>query len=80
MGIRNWLSSTTAMELGCNMPMGPIKLLDFVGLDTTLFIMDVLFSEFRDPKYAAPPLLRRMVTAGYTGKKAGRGFYEYSKS
>ncbi|RPH39933.1 MAG: 3-hydroxybutyryl-CoA dehydrogenase [Planctomycetota bacterium] len=70
----------TAMELGCNMPMGPIKLLDFVGLDTTLFIMDVLFSEFRDPKYAAPPLLRRMVTAGYTGKKAGRGFYEYSKS
>jgi len=70
----------TAMELGCNMPMGPIKLLDFVGLDTTLFIMDVLFSEFRDPKYAAPPLLRRMVTAGFTGKKAGRGFYEYAKS
>jgi 3-hydroxybutyryl-CoA dehydrogenase len=70
----------TAMELGCNMPMGPIKLMDFVGLDTTLFIMDVLFSEFRDPKYAAPPLLRRMVTAGYTGKKAGRGFYEYPKS
>jgi len=69
----------TAMELGCNMPMGPLKLLDFVGLDTTLFIMDTLFSEFRDPKYAAPPLLRRMVTAGYVGKKAGRGFYDYTK-
>jgi 3-hydroxybutyryl-CoA dehydrogenase len=68
-----------AMELGCNMPMGPIKLLDFVGLDTTLSIMDVLFNEFRDPRYAAPPLLRRMVTAGYVGKKAGRGFYEYAK-
>ena len=70
----------TAMELGCNMPMGPIKLLDFVGLDTTLSIMDVLFSEFRDPRYAAPPLLRRMVSAGYVGKKAGRGFYVYAKS
>jgi 3-hydroxybutyryl-CoA dehydrogenase len=69
----------TAMELGCNMPMGPLKLLDFVGLDTTLYIMDTLFSEFRDPKYAAPPLLRRMVTAGFNGKKAGRGFYEYAK-
>jgi 3-hydroxybutyryl-CoA dehydrogenase len=69
----------TAMELGCNMPMGPIKLLDFVGLDTTLYIMDTLFAEFRDPKYAAPPLLRRMVTAGFHGKKAGRGFYEYTK-
>ena len=69
----------TAMELGCNMPMGPLKLLDFVGLDTTLYIMDTLFSEFRDPKYAAPPLLRRMVTAGFNGKKAGRGFYEYTK-
>jgi 3-hydroxybutyryl-CoA dehydrogenase len=69
----------TAMELGCNMPMGPLRLLDFVGLDTTLFIMDTLFSEFRDPKYAAPPLLRRMVVAGYVGKKAGRGFYEYTK-
>jgi len=69
----------TAMELGCNMPMGPLKLLDFVGLDTTLYIMDTLFSEFRDPKYAAPPLLRRMVIAGFNGKKAGRGFYEYAK-
>lgn len=70
----------TAMELGCGVPMGPLKLLDFVGLDTTLYIMDVLFSEFRDSKYAAPPLLRRMVTAGFVGKKAGRGFYEYARA
>ena len=68
-----------AMELGCNMPMGPIKLLDFVGLDTTLYIIDVLFDEFHDPRYAAPALLRRMVAAGHHGRKVGRGFYDYSK-
>jgi 3-hydroxybutyryl-CoA dehydrogenase len=67
------------MELGCNMPMGPLKLLDFVGLDTTLAISEVLFNEFRDPRYAAPPLLRRMVESGFMGKKSGRGFYDYSK-
>ncbi|MGE0709293.1 MAG: 3-hydroxyacyl-CoA dehydrogenase family protein [Planctomycetota bacterium] len=65
------------MKLGCGMPMGPITLLDFVGLDTTLAIAEVLFDEFRDPKYAAPPLLRRMVESGFMGKKCGRGFYEY---
>ena len=70
----------TSMELGCNMPMGPLKLLDFVGLDTTLSIIDVLYDEFHDPKYAAPPLLRRMVTAGRVGKKVGHGFYEYATS
>lgn len=69
----------TAMKLGCGMPMGPIELLDFVGLDTTLYIMDVLFEEFRDPKYAAPPLLRRMVAAGWHGKKVGKSFYEFVK-
>jgi 3-hydroxybutyryl-CoA dehydrogenase len=69
----------TAMKLGCGMPMGPIELLDFVGLDTTLYIMDVLFDQFHDPKYAAPTLLRRMVASGRVGKKAGRGFYDYSK-
>ena len=69
----------TAMKLGCGMPMGPLELLDFVGLDTTLYIMDVLFDGFRDPRYAAPPLLRRMVESGSLGKKAGRGFYDYSK-
>jgi 3-hydroxybutyryl-CoA dehydrogenase len=67
------------MKLGCNMPMGPIELLDFVGLDTTLSISEVLFSEFKEPRYAAPPLLRRMVESGFMGKKSGRGFYDYSK-
>ncbi len=66
------------MQLGCGMPMGPITLLDFVGVDTTLAIADVLFEEFRDPKYAAPPLLRRMVESGFMGKKCGRGFYDYT--
>jgi 3-hydroxybutyryl-CoA dehydrogenase len=70
----------TAMKLGCGMPMGPIELLDFVGLDTTLYIMDVLFAEFHDPRFAAPPLLRRMVAAGWMGKKSGRGFYNYAKA
>jgi 3-hydroxybutyryl-CoA dehydrogenase len=65
------------MKLGCGMPMGPIELLDFVGVDTTLAIADVLFGEFGDPKYAAPPLLRRMVESGFMGKKCGRGFYDY---
>jgi len=68
-----------AMKLGCGMPMGPIELLDFVGLDTTLYIMDVLFDQFHDSRFAAPTLLRRMVAAGRVGKKAGRGFYEYPK-
>jgi 3-hydroxybutyryl-CoA dehydrogenase len=69
----------TAMELGCDMPMGPLKLLDMVGLDTTLYIMDVLKSEFQDAKYDAPQLLRQKVATGHVGKKAGRGFYEYSR-
>ena len=69
----------TAMKLGTGVPMGPLTLLDFVGLDTTLYIMDVLFDEFHDSKYAAPPLLRRMVAAGMYGKKAGKGFYTYNK-
>ncbi len=68
-----------SMKLGCGMPMGPIELLDFVGLDTTLYIMDVLFDAYREAKYAAPPLLRRLVAAGRTGKKSGRGFYEYAR-
>ncbi|MFN3485891.1 MAG: 3-hydroxyacyl-CoA dehydrogenase family protein [Planctomycetota bacterium] len=69
----------TAMKLGCGMPMGPLELLDFVGLDTTLAILDVLRREFNDPRYEAPDLLRRMVAEGKVGKKAGRGFYEYPK-
>jgi 3-hydroxybutyryl-CoA dehydrogenase len=67
----------TGMELGCGMPMGPIKLADFVGLDTALHIADILHEEFGDPKYAAPPMLRRLVRAGRMGKKSGAGFYEY---
>ncbi len=69
----------TAMKGGCNFPMGPLALLDLVGLDTSLSILDALYAEFRDPNYAAMPLLRRMVTAGQLGRKSGLGFYDYSK-
>jgi 3-hydroxybutyryl-CoA dehydrogenase len=67
----------TAVHLGLNHPMGPLRLIDLIGLDTHLFIADVLFEEFKEPTYAPPPLLRRMVTAGRLGRKAGRGFYDY---
>jgi 3-hydroxybutyryl-CoA dehydrogenase len=66
------------MKLGCGYPMGPFTLLDFVGLDTTYYIANIMFEEFREPAYAAPPLLKRMVAAGRLGKKSGRGFYEYA--
>ena len=65
------------MRLGLNHPMGPLELSDFVGLDTMKHIADVLFEEFKDPMYASPPLLTRLVEAGMLGKKSGRGFYEY---
>jgi 3-hydroxybutyryl-CoA dehydrogenase len=68
-----------AMKGGCNFPMGPLALLDLVGLDTSLAILDALYNEFRDPNYAAVPLLRRMVTAGHLGRKSGQGFYDYSR-
>ena len=68
-----------AMKGGCNFPMGPLALLDLVGLDTSLSIIDALYTEFRDPNYAAVPLLRRMVAAGRLGRKSGRGFYDYAK-
>jgi 3-hydroxybutyryl-CoA dehydrogenase len=67
----------TAIKLGLNHPMGPLTLLDFVGLDTTLFIADAMFEEYKDLRYAAPPLLRRMVLAGHLGRKSGKGFYDY---
>jgi len=67
------------MKLGCGHPMGPLTLTDFIGLDTILYIGDIFFEEFKDSRYASPPLLRRMVNAGYLGKKSGRGFYDYSK-
>ena len=65
------------MTLGCGYPMGPFTLLDFVGLDTTYFIANIMFEEFREPAYAPPPLLKRMVLAGRLGRKSGRGFYKY---
>jgi len=66
------------MKLGCGHPMGPLTLLDFVGLDTTYYIANIMFNEFKEPRFAPPPLLKRMVLAGWLGKKSGRGFYDYS--
>jgi 3-hydroxybutyryl-CoA dehydrogenase len=66
------------MKLGCGYPMGPFTLLDFVGLDTTYYIANIMFDEYREPAYAPPPLLKRMVLAGRLGRKSGRGFYKYS--
>jgi 3-hydroxybutyryl-CoA dehydrogenase len=68
-----------AMKLGCGYPMGPFTLLDLVGLDTTLFVAEVMFAEFREARFAPPPLLKRMVMAGHLGRKTGRGFYSYEK-
>jgi 3-hydroxybutyryl-CoA dehydrogenase len=65
------------MKLGCGYPMGPFTLLDFVGLDTTYYIANIMFEEYREPAYAPPPLLKRMVLAGRMGKKSGQGFYKY---
>jgi 3-hydroxybutyryl-CoA dehydrogenase len=66
------------MKLGCGYPMGPLTLLDFVGLDTTYFIAEIMFDEFKDPMFAPPPLLKRMVLAGHHGRKSGKGFYDYN--
>jgi 3-hydroxybutyryl-CoA dehydrogenase len=68
-----------AMKLGCGYPMGPFTLLDLVGLDTAMFVAEVMFEEFREPRYAPPPLLKRMVMAGHLGRKSGRGFYRYDR-
>jgi 3-hydroxybutyryl-CoA dehydrogenase len=67
-----------SMKLGCGHPMGPLPLLDFVGLDTTYYIANIMFEEFREKRFASPPLLKRMVLAGWNGRKAGRGFYDYA--
>jgi 3-hydroxybutyryl-CoA dehydrogenase len=66
-----------AMKLGCGYPMGPFTLLDLVGLDTTLYVAEVMFQEFREARFAPPPLLRRMVMAGHLGRKSGKGFYDH---
>ena len=68
------------MKLGCGYPMGPFTLLDFVGLDTTYYIANIMFEEYREPAYAPPPLLKRMVLAGRLGKKSGEGFYKYART
>lgn len=67
-----------SMKLGCGYPMGPLTLLDFVGLDTTVHIANIMFEEFQEKRFAPPPLLKRMVLAGWIGRKTGRGFYDYS--
>ena len=67
-----------AMKLGCNHPMGPLTLLDFVGIDTTYYIAEILFNDYREKRFAPPPLLKRMLVAGMYGRKRGKGFYDYS--
>ncbi|MFZ0800920.1 MAG: 3-hydroxyacyl-CoA dehydrogenase family protein [Terriglobales bacterium] len=67
-----------AMKLGCGYPMGPFTLLDFVGLDTTYYITHVMYDEFKERRFASPPLLKRLVMAGWYGRKSGKGFYDYS--
>jgi 3-hydroxybutyryl-CoA dehydrogenase len=76
-GVASIQDLDTAMRLGLGHPMGPLTLADFVGLDTLVRIGDIMFEEYRETRYAAPPLLRRMVTAGLFGRKTGRGFYDY---
>ena len=78
-GVASVADIDTAMKGGCGFPMGPFALLDLVGLDTSLAILDALYDEFRDPNYAAVPLLRRMVTAEQLGRKSGQGFHDYRK-
>jgi 3-hydroxybutyryl-CoA dehydrogenase len=68
------------MRLGCGHPMGPLQLLDYIGLDTALFVCEALYAEYANADYAPPPLLRRMVAAGWLGQKSGRGFYEYPRN
>jgi 3-hydroxybutyryl-CoA dehydrogenase len=76
-GLGSLADIDNGMKLGCGHPMGPLTLLDFVGLDTTYYIANIMFDEYKDPMFAAPPLLKRMVLAGRTGRKAGEGFYKY---
>ena len=68
----------TSISLGLNHPMGPLILADLIGLDTILFVVNTMYEEFKDPQYAPPPLLRKMITAGWLGRKAGKGFYNYT--
>ncbi len=76
-GVGSIVDIDNSMKLGCGHPMGPLTLLDFVGLDTTYYIAQIMFDEYREKRFAPPPLLKRMVLAGWNGRKAGRGFYDY---
>ena len=78
-GVGSIVDIDNAMKLGCGYPMGPFTLGDFVGLDTTYYIAEIMFNEFRERRFAPPPLLKRMVLAGLYGRKSGRGFYDYTK-
>jgi 3-hydroxybutyryl-CoA dehydrogenase len=77
-GVASVTDIDNAMKLGCGHPMGPLTLLDFVGLDTTYYIAQIMFEEFHERRFASPPLLKRLVLAGWMGRKSGRGFYDYS--
>ena len=77
-GVASVVDIDTGMKLGCGHPMGPLTLLDFVGLDTACKVGEILYDEFREARYAPPPLLKRMVMAGWFGKKSGKGFYDWS--
>jgi len=77
-GVGSIVDIDAAMKLGCGYPMGPFTLGDFVGLDTTYYIAEIMFNEFREKRFAPPPLLKRMVLAGLYGRKSGRGFYDYT--
>ena len=78
-GVGSIVDIDNAMKLGCGYPMGPLTLGDFVGLDTTYYIAEIMFNEFRERRFAPPPLLKRMVMVGLYGRKSGRGFYDYTK-
>jgi 3-hydroxybutyryl-CoA dehydrogenase len=77
-GVASIVDIDNAMKLGCGYPMGPLTLGDFVGLDTTYYISEIMFNEFREKRFSSPPLLKRMVMAGLYGRKSGRGFYDYA--
>jgi 3-hydroxybutyryl-CoA dehydrogenase len=78
-GVASTQDLDRAMQLGCGHPMGPLTLLDYIGLDTVVRIAEIMFDAYREPRYAAPPLLQRMVVAGFYGRKSGKGFYDYSE-
>jgi 3-hydroxybutyryl-CoA dehydrogenase len=77
-GVASTSDLDKAMQLGCGHPMGPLTLLDYIGLDTVVRISEIMFDAYREPRYAAPPLLQRMVVAGFYGRKSGKGFYDYA--